>query len=241
MRFAAGLVGIATLVAVSGCYGSTEPASEIGPESARLNAKGTANNGEAQTYFEYRLTGSAREPLRTSARTWPAGASGPFSEVAKGLAASTSYSFRVCGNDPGRSGTICAQTRSFTTKPPVEDAVMGSISVLDIATLTVNAHSTATGSSPRGTVDLCCGDPFSDVSYHGTVTCLAVNGNRAAIGSADGDDKMLVTVVDGRLSDDSHNEVTTHGSALPDCASASFDHQAGPYWPGGDLVVNDAP
>ncbi len=161
-------------------------------------------------------------------------------EVAKGLAAATSYSFRICGGDPGRTGDVCAQTRTFTTKPAVEDAVLGSITVSDIATLSINARGTATGANPRGTVDLCCGDPFAEVSYHGTVTCLAVSGNRAAIGSVDGEDKMLVTVVDGRLADDTHSEVTSHGATLPDCAHASFASQGGPYWPGGDLVVNDA-
>jgi hypothetical protein len=236
------VIGVLSTLALAGCYASTEPATNIGPETAQLNAKGTANNGEAQSYFEYWLTGSTQETLVTRPwRDWPAGVSGPFSEVAKDLAAGSSYSFRVCGDDPGRTGIACAQTRTFTTKPAVEDAVLGSHIWSDVETLYVTAHSTATGANPHGTVRFCCGDPFSGpIDYNGTVTCLAVSGNKAAIGSADGDEKILVTVVDGRQTVDKFSRVVTHGSALPDCAHATFGSEGEPFWPGGDIVVNDA-
>jgi hypothetical protein len=49
-------MGMAGVLILSGCYGSTEPATDIGPESAKLNARGTANNGPAHGGFEYWLT-----------------------------------------------------------------------------------------------------------------------------------------------------------------------------------------
>jgi hypothetical protein len=39
-------------LALTGCYGSTEPATEVTADTARLNARGTANNGPATSFFE---------------------------------------------------------------------------------------------------------------------------------------------------------------------------------------------
>jgi hypothetical protein len=58
------LAALLALVAgvFAGCYGSTEPATDIGPESATLQGHGTANNGPAKSWFQYWLTGSERSP-----------------------------------------------------------------------------------------------------------------------------------------------------------------------------------
>ncbi len=70
-----------SVVALAGCYASTEPATNVGPEAATLNARGTANNGPARSHFEFWMTGSTRVSW-TDDQRWPAGASGPFSQRA---------------------------------------------------------------------------------------------------------------------------------------------------------------
>ena len=44
---------IAAALALAGCYGSTEPATQIDFDQATLNAHGTANAGDAHVYFQY--------------------------------------------------------------------------------------------------------------------------------------------------------------------------------------------
>ena len=115
---------------LAGCYGSTEPATNIGEDSATLRGQGTANNGPASSYFEY---STKREPLpgqarpRTPTRSWPAGASGPISERVSDLLVASRYSFRLCGADRGAT-PVCAQTRTLTTPTPTGDYVKGSFS-----------------------------------------------------------------------------------------------------------------
>ena len=44
MRIAVALLLIGALLAVSGCYGSTEPATDIAFDHATLNGRGTTDN-----------------------------------------------------------------------------------------------------------------------------------------------------------------------------------------------------
>lgn len=235
-------------VALAGCYASTEPATNIGPESAKLQARGTANNGPATTSFTYWRTGTTQPHLETFTRTWPAGASGPFSETVSGLAADSSYSFQICGGDSNGSG--CAQTRTFTTKPPVEDGVIGWFWAGCCGRFEVDAHSTAAGGNPRGQLQAYGGDGYNSASFVGSVTCLVVNGAQAAVGAVGrvtyqpggttANETYLVTIVDRRLERDTFNSVVTNGTTSPDCAGASFANNGDIIIPGGDLVVNDA-
>ena len=64
-------------LALVGCYGSTEPATEVERDSARLNARGTANNGPASSVFEYWPAGRQDAARQTRRLNWPGGASGP--------------------------------------------------------------------------------------------------------------------------------------------------------------------
>ncbi|MGA8804582.1 MAG: hypothetical protein WB866_07825, partial [Solirubrobacterales bacterium] len=73
-----------------------------------------ANNGPASTYFEYWKSADPANKLTTPVRNWPAGASAPFGELVQHLSPSTAYSFRLCGNDQGKS-PICVTTKQFTT------------------------------------------------------------------------------------------------------------------------------
>jgi hypothetical protein len=83
-----GAVSVVSALTLAACYGSTEPATSIGEDSATLHARGTANNGPATSYIEYWTDG---DPLpgqsgpRTPVRSWPAGVSGAFSEKVSDL------------------------------------------------------------------------------------------------------------------------------------------------------------
>jgi hypothetical protein len=179
------LVGLA----LTGCYGNTTPATNLKPNGATLNAKGTADNGPAFSYFEYWKAATPNDKARTPTRQWPAGASGPFSEsigqdlVQGPLRQNTAYEFRVCGGDDETKPAVCVPSRAFTT--PAGDAVDGysptNAQPWD-SPLVIHAWSGPSGQSPQGTV-------FSGRArtggaiFNGTVKCLVVHGNAAAIGA----------------------------------------------------------
>jgi hypothetical protein len=257
-RTSAWLSGLFVALAVAGCYGSTEPATDVGIDSATLNGQGTANNGRAHSYFQYWLTGSSdAEPPMAGGYDFPAGASGPISAKVTNLAAGSSYSFRLCGwdiNAEGEGGPeSCAQTRTFTTKAPVEDALRGGLWAGCCSRLDIDAKSAPNGTNARGSVywHRSSSSPFDPPrDFNGIVTCLAVNGSRAAAGAVgkwtqngapDANATFLITVVDGRTQEDTYNEIETAGSALPNCATASFANQNTLIDPTADFIVNDAP
>jgi hypothetical protein len=221
----------------------------VGPESATLNARGTADNGSAHSDFEYWPTGSTEYPSSAPGGDWPAGASGPFSAKVTGLAANTSYSFRVCGYDVGSTSRACAQTRTFKTAPPVEDGVIGWWNLSPHRLGVVDAHSGPSGQNPRGYLED-VNAPFTYSSFKGFVTCLAVGGNRAAVGAVgqerleDGQMQpatLVVTIVDGGpTGSDTIGRQQASGSTPPNCAAASFSQQVD-FGSAAKVVVNDAP
>ncbi len=111
------LIAAVSVVALvgSGCYGSTEPATNITSTSATLNAHGTANNGPAVTVFNYRPTNNPGGGFLSPPLHWPAGASGSFSQKVEDLFPNTEYMFQLCGSDG--PPTVCAQWRTFKTLP----------------------------------------------------------------------------------------------------------------------------
>jgi len=233
---------------LAGCYGSTDPAGELGSETARLNAHGTADNGAAASRFEYWVTGTS-QVNRTEDRHWPAGASGPISEKVARLYAGRAYSFRICGKDDSASAFACANTRTFTTAAPVQDSAVGQWGSSPHFTGSVNAHSGPSGQSATGTLSY----RLSFSAFAGKVTCLRVGGNRATVGgvgelpgSPGASETMLLTVVDNGPSvpDTVGGAIQQGSSTPPSCAAGSFDGQLtlgqpGPY--SEDIVVNDAP
>jgi hypothetical protein len=233
-------------VVLAGCYGSTEPATEVGAESAKLNARGTADNGPATSHFEFWITGSTRVRW-TDDRHWPAGASGPFFEKVSPLAASSSYSFRVCGSNDGDHAGGCAQTRTFTTAAAVEDSAVGSWPNSPHFDGSVNAHSGPSGQNAHGTISA----RVSFQAFTGSVTCLLVAGNHAtvgAVGNYPGEpgakETMIATIVDGGPSAaDTVNPSITEGSTTPPVCNpftgSGTTVNFGPY--AGEIVVNNAP
>jgi hypothetical protein len=248
------LIGALAMVALAGCYGSTESATDVGPESATLNARGTANNGPAHSYFEYWLTGSENNHLRAGDRSWPAGASGPISAKVSHLTAGTQHSYRVCGydEDPEYVDVKCAQTLTFTTKPAVDDSVRGGFYAGCCSRVDVDARSGQNGANPRGFFRWYArssSSPDPPSIFNGFVTCLAVNGSRAAVGavgkwsqqgSPDTNATFLVTIVDGRTEEDTYHHVETAGSTPPNCANADFSHQSPLIIHSYEFIVNDA-
>jgi hypothetical protein len=175
-------------LALTGCYGNTTPATNLIPDGATLNAKGTANNGPAFSYFEYWKAATPNDKTRTPTRQWPAGASGPFSErigPERGqapLQQNTAYEFRLCGGDDETKPAACVPSRAFTT--PRGDAVDGS-SPTDPepgeGSVSIHAWSGPSGESAQGTVSTRSG--VGSTFFSGTVNCLVVHGNAAAVGA----------------------------------------------------------
>ena len=72
LRPSAVVAVVAAALALAGCYGSTEPATQIDFDQATLNAHGTANAGDAHVYFRVLADGpSTVRCSRPSARDVP--------------------------------------------------------------------------------------------------------------------------------------------------------------------------
>ena len=241
-RRTATVLGVFAAAALGACSGSTEPATKGTFDSAQLNARGTADNGPAYSYFEYGPTDVSPQAFHTQTRSWPAGASGAFSEQIGGavsgpgpLYASTQYSFRVCGNDAGKQ-RVCAQTLTFTTPAPVKDAAEGFWqNGLGAGSPQgqVNASAGPSGHSPSGTLRH---QAYAERTiFAGRVTCLRVSGRTAivgAVGAATTDGTQpnpnanppthtsLVTIVDdGPPGVDTTGVTLSSGSTPPSCSS----------------------
>jgi hypothetical protein len=226
-----------TLAALmAGCYGSTEPATNIGEDSATLNGSGTANNGPARSRFDYWAgldPNSTREFGETPTRDWPAGASGPISERITHLFVNTQYSFRLCGGDAG--GPACAQTRTFSTPPFAGDYVQGHFITDGLSTRRrFRARSGPAGENARGEIRFRQGGTFESIS---AVTCLKVSSNRAIIGTLDFNfsSPKLWAVQDGP---DGFG-FRTAPTNPPNCSSLTFDQIGQSPTDINDVVVHD--
>lgn len=230
-RFAG--LGLLAAVFLAGCYGSTEPATNIRPDSAQLHARGTANDGPAYSYFEVERTWfyPFEDPILTPTRNWPAGASGPISENVTGLRVATDYRYRVCGGDAGEE-PVCANYRSFRTPgPDGEDSVLGFWRARTGADPTggeVQARRDPDGANPRGSLKITSirDEPLRQHDFTGFVTCLRLDGNRATVGAVgvDRDDlgneqpyTALASFEERVGAADGVGWATAPGSTPPDC------------------------
>ena len=236
----AGCAAVVASIALAGCYASTEPATDVSIRGATLNARGTANNGPASSYFEYGPTSLAGFERRTPFLRWPAGASGPFSDTTRFLGplyADTEYKFRVCGSDDDdlNAPAVCAQTRTFRTPPATDDAVLGGwrfgISP-GFAAGEVDASAEPNGSNPRGTMRHQLHEP--NTIFAGRVTCVHVSGRTGVVGAVgrrttDGTEpdpngtpnaSSVVTVVDGGPGGSDRVGVTLSSSTAPPACTA---------------------
>jgi hypothetical protein len=195
-RTAAAITALLAVAVLAGCYGQTDLATEIDETTAKLNARGATNNGPANAFFEYWKTATPGTKLQTTPQTIPGGVSGPFNQRVTGLAANTSYSFRLCGNDKSSSGPpVCAQTRSFLTGSSSVQAYGDTYAPYGETgwdRIDVKVAAGPPGGSPIGRVfariyDAEAGPPGGVAFPLGSetednVTCIAVEGNVAVIG-----------------------------------------------------------
>jgi hypothetical protein len=222
------------MLALAGCYGSTEPATNIAFDHATLNGKGTTNNGPAEVYFEFWETAHPEDVNRSPSVDIPAGVTGPVSRpnfnLPYGLRADTEYTFRLCGEDQASPNGLCAQTRTFRTQRPAGDLVRGAF-LTQVGGVGneggVHAQSDPDGSNPSGSLRL-PGDLGN--SFEGPVTCVAVDGHQAAVGAVgtrvDGSPASGLLKVRDDLSAADADElrwVVTPNGGPPDCAGATFD------------------
>jgi len=161
-------------LAFAGCYGSTQPATDITMHGARLHGQGTTNNGPADVFFQLWPSAFPSRVQETPRRNVPGGATGPFAQNTRvQLAFDTEYSFRLCGDEGG--GAVCAQTVKFRMPKPTGDAVFGEVpSAYGFRSLFIEAQSGPSGESPGGNFSV-----FGAFSGH--VTSMTVTGNRAAV------------------------------------------------------------
>jgi hypothetical protein len=187
----------AAILGVTGCYGQTDLATHIGIDAATLNARGAANKGPADVYFEYWKSSTPQTKLQTPTKTIPGGVSGPFAQQVSGLDDQTAYSFRLCGGEQSNSGPpVCAQTRSFFTGLSSVQAYGGTYSPfgedgsdeIDVNVVAAPPGGSASGrvfsrwhsggpGGPPGGNSLILGSTTTD-----NVTCVNVQGNVAVIG-----------------------------------------------------------
>lgn len=212
----------AAILSIAGCYGQTDLATHIAQDAATLNARGTANNGPADVYYEYWKTSAPQTKLQTATKTIRGGASGPFDQRVTGLDDQTAYSFRLCGSDQSGSGpAVCAQTRSFFTGLSSVQAfgdTHNPPATRDYERIHVNVVAAPPGGEPSGRVFFGWYIHESTTAYPGgiffdagsetedNVTCVNVQGNVAAVGFrqippwpdiAPFSDQQIVYVVDG--------------------------------------------
>lgn len=220
------LLLFAVAATLLGCYGSTEPATNVNAGGATLHGKGTTNNGPAVSYFEYWPSESPSSKQTTPERSWPGGVSGPFSDRVTDLSIGIAYSFRLCGHDNGPSA-VCAQTRG------IGDSVAVKMQAQPNLYAQVDARSGGSGQDPNGQV----GSVVSGIPRAYSVTCLAVTGNRALVGGVrTPDDNVLFGFQGGSLTYGSTSSTTP-----ADCAGTDYDSLPQHTGVSGTVVVHDEP
>lgn len=99
-------------LALAACQGGSSPPGFVTDTSVRFNGYMLADQGDAYYYFQYGTdTGYGSV---TPTRTVASGSNVTFSETATGLQPSTTYHWRMCGNDVGKS-PACDQDRTLQT------------------------------------------------------------------------------------------------------------------------------
>jgi hypothetical protein len=188
----------AAILGITGCYGQTDFATQIGHNAATLNAHGSANSGPVEPYFEFWKTATPNTTIQTPIQIFPGGVSGPVSARATNLSDGTEYSYRFCGTDSSTHGfPVCAQIQTFTTGLSSVQAT-GDTKKQGVATdfdqIYVNVVAAPPNGTPRGRVFYRFNDHRSTTANPGgvsfefgsktedNVNCVSVKGNVAAIG-----------------------------------------------------------
>jgi hypothetical protein len=209
--------------ALAGCYGSTEPATDIGETAATLNGKGTLDHAPALVNFEGQSIDGRPAELSTPQVSLPKGASGPFSQRVTHLDPATTYEFRLCAAEEGGS-LACANTRTFKTAAPAGDLVTGELfggeTRPNVFIADVDASSGPSGTNPKGSLRIDPSYGSFGQSILGYVTCLRVTSKTSftvgAVGR-DGNGDLATGLL--RLDGGETGYRVDAGSGPPDCAS----------------------
>ena len=183
-------LGAGFLLVLSSCgFGVTGAASQIRPISAVLH--GTVGNtvaGRTPFRFEYGPTDAYGSVAHGSSYRTSAGSHEDLLPIG-GLTDETTYHYRLCVQDADGAGT-CGADATFTT--PAGDYVQGDglVTAINIPSPpflisvggTIHASSTPDGANAAGDGRVKPSTALPVVQDIGTVTCLKVVGNRAAIG-----------------------------------------------------------
>lgn len=167
-------LGMAAVLLLSGCYGSTEPATDIGIDSATLRAYGDTEGSPTTSWFQYWRTSAPGSINTTVSHDWPAHVRGPVNQPVSGLDPITQYSFRLCGSTGG-GAPVCAQTRSFRT---LDGDVVTAILRSGGVDASLRAVSGPQGEAPRGYFAVAAPSPDPPEK----VVCLSVHGDEAVVG-----------------------------------------------------------
>lgn len=183
----AGLV-VAALLVASCSFGETRPADDVTDVGVTFHGLARNTVAEATTYwFEYGPTTSyGTSTPQQSVNAANVGQGYPVEATVGGLAEGRTYHYRLCTRGADGAGT-CGRDLSATTTSG-RDSVSGTGIVLDLGFgYVIGAQVFATsgpgGSGPvRGDAVASPGSVYFKIPDEGAVTCLRVEGNRAAIG-----------------------------------------------------------
>jgi hypothetical protein len=241
-------------IALTGCVAVTTGATNVGENSARLNAYGRSDDSPAHFYFRYAdnkadlgTAAGKTTPKRTVPANVPSdGGRVHFGENVTGLSPGRLYWFEVCGGDSTVSPDLCGGVKSFFTTPTTaQDWIQSRFRYGGEYGLIVNIDA---ASGPQGQN---ADGRFTDsIRYFGNraegeVTCLLLNGNRVVVGVVgtryrepfEQDPVPYSAVWTLDAGNQTFHETIT--SSPPNCAAASFDQQQDSFdW---SLAVHDAP
>jgi hypothetical protein len=247
-------LAIAAAVPLSGCVAITGGARLTAETTFRIEARGHSDDSPAHFQFRYAdgkadldTAAAQKTPMRMVPAHVPQdGRNLIFGEDITGWSPGRLYWYEVCGGDAKISPDLCGGVRHFFTPPTLaQDYVVGFFrfggeygNIVDI-----DAASGPQGQNADGWFT-------NSVRYFGTpaegqVTCLVVNGNRAAVGvvgtsysgtfhNENPQPYSAVWTLDAQA-DTFHEAIT---QSAPNCATASFTQQGAAFdW---SIAFNDA-
>jgi hypothetical protein len=196
-------VALASAAAACG-YGTTGSADQVRQTGARLHGDiastldpGAAGDAATTFYwFEYGATDAYGARTPTGSVDVPSGESVPVSAVVTGVeGGGSTFHYRVCAQDSLDARGTCGGDRTVTTLAgdyvvgdgsvgqfPVQDPMHPWITVWFPIGGAFDAGSDAGGANPNGTATARPSALYQNPSDTGSVTCLEVLGNRAAVG-----------------------------------------------------------
>jgi hypothetical protein len=258
MRRALCAIAVCGGVALTGCVGFTDYATHVTQTSAWLEAHGRTDDYPAKFYFRYAnyeadlpTAAAHRTPTRTVPAHRPAsGEYGYFHEGVSGLSPGRVYFYELCGADdrPGAQEMCGGRQRFFTNPSSSQDSVVGWMYAgfgPYFNKYVFNAASGPQGQNADGWFEFLYRNAYFSPTYETRVTCLDVDGHRAAVGEvtkhSDGSTIGRVWTVtdDGPSGSGRINSINVVEQLPPDCVNASFDNQDTALE--GHLVITDVP